>query len=86
MPSGRFFHSNSGPKVNQMTELDGTDAAAPLLTYNEAVDWINGLIPFGIRPGLERIESLMSMLGNPHQRLKFIHVAGTNGKGSTCAF
>lgn len=45
MPSGRFFHSNSGPKVNQMTELDRTDAAAPLLTYNEAVDWINGLIP-----------------------------------------
>lgn len=86
MPSGRFFHSNSGPKVNQMTELDATDAAAPLLTYNEAVDWINGLIPFGIRPGLERIENLMSMLGNPHQRLKFIHVAGTNGKGSTCAF
>lgn len=69
-----------------MTELDGTDAAAPLLTYDEAVDWINGLIPFGIRPGLERIEGLMSMLGNPHQRLKFIHVAGTNGKGSTCAF
>ncbi len=86
MPSGRFFQSNSGPKVNQMTELDGTDAAAPLLTYDEAVDWINGLIPFGIRPGLERIEGLMSMLGNPHQRLKFIHVAGTNGKGSTCAF
>ncbi|QOS80808.1 bifunctional folylpolyglutamate synthase/dihydrofolate synthase [Paenibacillus sp. JNUCC31] len=69
-----------------MTELNGTDTAAPLLTYDEAVNWINGLIPFGIRPGLERIEGLMSRLGNPHQRLKFIHVAGTNGKGSTCAF
>ena len=69
-----------------MTELNGTGVDAPLYTYDEAVDWINGLIPFGIRPGLERITELMSLLGNPHQRLKFIHVAGTNGKGSTCAF
>ncbi|MBP2000407.1 dihydrofolate synthase/folylpolyglutamate synthase [Paenibacillus shirakamiensis] len=58
----------------------------PLRTYDEAVQWINGLIPFGIRPGLERILALMDQLGNPHQRLKFIHVAGTNGKGSSCAF
>lgn len=80
------LQSNREPKVNQMTELNGTDKASPLQTYDEAVEWINGLIPFGIRPGLDRIESLMSQLGNPHQRLKFIHVAGTNGKGSTCAF
>ncbi|WP_046228331.1 bifunctional folylpolyglutamate synthase/dihydrofolate synthase [Paenibacillus dauci] len=59
---------------------------APLHTYEQAVEWINNLIPFGIRPGLERIEQLMQLLGNPHRRLKFIHVAGTNGKGSTCAF
>lgn len=59
---------------------------APLQSYEEAVDWINGLIPFGIRPGLERIEKLLEQLGNPERRLKFIHVAGTNGKGSTCAF
>ncbi|WP_424768128.1 bifunctional folylpolyglutamate synthase/dihydrofolate synthase [Paenibacillus sp. sgz302251] len=58
----------------------------PLHSYQEAVDWITGLIPFGIRPGLERIERLMELLENPHRRLKFIHVAGTNGKGSTCAF
>ncbi|MFC3750638.1 bifunctional folylpolyglutamate synthase/dihydrofolate synthase [Paenibacillus sp. GCM10012306] len=59
---------------------------APLGTYREAVDWINSLIPFGIRPGMERILLMMERLGNPHRRLKFIHVAGTNGKGSTCAF
>jgi len=58
----------------------------PFETYSEAVEWITGLIPFGIRPGLERIEQLMELLGNPHRRLKFIHVAGTNGKGSTCAY
>ncbi|WP_114497142.1 bifunctional folylpolyglutamate synthase/dihydrofolate synthase [Fontibacillus phaseoli] len=57
-----------------------------LQSYGEAVDWINGLIPFGIRPGLERIHLLMDRLGNPQRRLKFIHVAGTNGKGSSCAF
>ncbi|MFC7678084.1 bifunctional folylpolyglutamate synthase/dihydrofolate synthase [Paenibacillus sp. GCM10028914] len=59
---------------------------APLQSYDEAVEWINGLIPFGIRPGLERIEGMLEQLGNPERRLKFIHVAGTNGKGSTCAF
>ena len=36
--------------------------------------------------GLERISELLERLGNPHNRLRFVHVAGTNGKGSTCAF
>ncbi|MHA0857058.1 bifunctional folylpolyglutamate synthase/dihydrofolate synthase [Paenibacillus sp. CMAA1364] len=58
----------------------------PFTTYHEAVHWINGLIPFGIRPGLSRMELMMEQLGRPERRLKFIHVAGTNGKGSTCAF
>jgi len=39
----------------------------------------------GIKPGLEKISSLLDSLGNPHQRLAVIHVAGTNGKGSVCA-
>lgn len=69
-----------------MEQMIGSGSAAPLSSYTEAVDWINSLIPFGIRPGLERIERLMEMLGHPHRKLKFIHVAGTNGKGSTCAF
>ncbi|MFD2116485.1 bifunctional folylpolyglutamate synthase/dihydrofolate synthase [Paenibacillus yanchengensis] len=56
-----------------------------LQSYDEAVEWINGLIPFGIRPGLSRIEKMMELLGNPERRLQFIHVAGTNGKGSTCS-
>lgn len=69
-----------------MEEIIGSGPAAPLGSYAEAVEWIDGLIPFGIRPGLERIELLMEKLGHPHRKLKFIHVAGTNGKGSTCAF
>ncbi|MEK5239304.1 folylpolyglutamate synthase/dihydrofolate synthase family protein [Paenibacillus sp. FSL L8-0470] len=69
-----------------MEEIIGGGGTAPLSSYTEAVEWINSLIPFGIRPGLERIELLMEKLDRPHRKLKFIHVAGTNGKGSTCAF
>ncbi|RUT40684.1 bifunctional folylpolyglutamate synthase/dihydrofolate synthase [Paenibacillus anaericanus] len=69
-----------------MGESTDKEMDSELKDYKEAVEWINGLIPFGIRPGLERIELLLERLGNPHRRLKFIHVAGTNGKGSSCAF
>lgn len=54
------------------------------MTFNEAVDFYHSLERFGIKPGLERIERLVRELGSPHKKLKFIHVAGTNGKGSTC--
>ncbi|CAM3501782.1 bifunctional folylpolyglutamate synthase/dihydrofolate synthase [Marinicrinis lubricantis] len=55
-----------------------------LHTYEEAVSWINNLIPFGIKPGLKRMEALAEAFEHPERRLKVIHVAGTNGKGSTC--
>ncbi|WP_148505376.1 bifunctional folylpolyglutamate synthase/dihydrofolate synthase [Paenibacillus beijingensis] len=55
-------------------------------SYEEARQWIEGLVPFGIRPGLDRVKELMERLGHPERRLKFIHVAGTNGKGSVCAY
>jgi dihydrofolate synthase/folylpolyglutamate synthase len=41
---------------------------------------------FGVHLGLERIERLLATLGNPHHRIPIIHVAGTNGKGSVCAY
>ncbi|MBE9168615.1 bifunctional folylpolyglutamate synthase/dihydrofolate synthase [Pleurocapsales cyanobacterium LEGE 06147] len=41
---------------------------------------------FGVNLGLERIERLLANLGNPQQQVPFIHVAGTNGKGSVCAY
>lgn len=41
---------------------------------------------FGVNLGLERIEHLLEDLGNPHRRVPIIHVAGTNGKGSVCAY
>ncbi|GBF73924.1 bifunctional folylpolyglutamate synthase/dihydrofolate synthase [Paenibacillus sp. 598K] len=55
-------------------------------TYEEARDWIESLVPFGIRPGLDRIRLLLERFDHPERRLKFIHVAGTNGKGSVCAY
>lgn len=58
----------------------------PFQTYDEAVNWIVGLVNFGIKPGLIRMEAMMEKLVHPERRLKFIHVAGTNGKGSTCAY
>ncbi|MUT64519.1 folylpolyglutamate synthase/dihydrofolate synthase family protein [Paenibacillus sp. NEAU-GSW1] len=71
-------------QLNDNNALAGQDGG--LQSYAEAVDWINSLIPFGIRPGLDRIAKLLELLGNPHRRLKFIHIAGTNGKGSVSAF
>ena len=54
------------------------------MTYEEALDNVYGRLVFGIKPGLERISALLDRLGAPHKQLKFVHVAGTNGKG-TCS-
>jgi dihydrofolate synthase/folylpolyglutamate synthase len=55
------------------------------MTYTQAVEFFHSFLKFGINPGLERIKALCEKLGNPQNELKFIHVAGTNGKGSTSA-
>ena len=54
------------------------------MNYNEALNYIHSLEVFGSRPGLTRISELLNALGNPQKDIKFIHVAGTNGKGSVC--
>ncbi len=53
------------------------------MLYMEALQYIHSLNVFGSRPGLERITELLKVLGNPEDGLEVIHVAGTNGKGST---
>lgn len=53
------------------------------MNYNQTLNFIHSLNKFGIKPGLERIRALMSELSNPQDTLEFVHVAGTNGKGST---
>ena len=52
---------------------------------NEALEYIHSINWTFCKPGLERIEALCNRLGNPQNNLKFIHVAGTNGKGSFCS-
>jgi len=55
------------------------------VTYAAAIEFLYGLRLFGAKLGLENAFRLAALAGNPHHRLRFIHVAGTNGKGSTCA-
>lgn len=54
------------------------------MDYNKSVEYIHSLLRFGMKPGMERITALLDKLGNPQNSLKFIHVAGTNGKGTVC--
>jgi len=55
------------------------------VTYTEAIQFLYGLRLLGAKFGLENTYKLAALAGNPQNRLRFIHVAGTNGKGSTCA-
>ncbi|MCR5636771.1 MAG: bifunctional folylpolyglutamate synthase/dihydrofolate synthase [Clostridiales bacterium] len=55
------------------------------MEYEKAVEAICSLKKFGSRPGLDSIKELLDRLDNPQNKLKYIHVAGTNGKGSVCA-
>lgn len=54
--------------------------------YELAIEYIASLKSVGIVPGLERIKELLRRFDNPQDKLSVIHVAGTNGKGSICAF
>ena len=55
------------------------------MNYSETLSYIHSVSGHFCKPGLERITALCNALGNPQRDLKFIHVAGTNGKGSFCA-
>ncbi len=78
-----------GEKAKQTTQgvrNEGSpDATFRPMSYEEALDYIHHVTWRGSRLGLERTRELLERIGNPHQKLKFVHVAGTNGKGSTCA-
>lgn len=56
------------------------------MNYQEALAYIHSLIQFGSKPGLDRVSRLVSLAGSPEKDLKFIHVAGTSGKGSTASY
>ena len=56
------------------------------MNYQEALSYINDKDKFGSRLGLASIGKLLELLGNPHLGLNYLHVAGTNGKGSTSSY
>jgi dihydrofolate synthase / folylpolyglutamate synthase len=56
-----------------------------MMNYSEAIQFLYDLRLFGLKFGLENTRHLAAMAGQPQDKLRFIHVAGTNGKGSTCA-
>lgn len=56
------------------------------MKYQEALDYIDSLKKYGIVPGLDTIRELCRRLGNPQDELQFVHIAGTNGKGSVLAY
>ena len=55
------------------------------MDYKEALAYISGVAFFGSKPGLARIGALLEKLGEPQKKLRFVHIAGTNGKGSCAA-
>lgn len=55
------------------------------MNYRDALAWLYGSQTFGIKLGLDNTRRLLAAAGDPHEKLRFLHVAGTNGKGSTCA-
>lgn len=56
------------------------------MNYQQAMDYIEEISGLGIVPGLDSIRELCTRIGNPQERLRFVHIAGTNGKGSTLAY
>ena len=68
-----------------LSKTKGTKTAGKTMNYDEAIEYIHGVNWTFCKPGLERIGELCNRLGNPQDKLKFIHVAGTNGKGSFCS-
>lgn len=56
------------------------------MTYSESLAWLYATQQFGVKLGLDNTLHLLDAVGNPHDGLRIFHVAGTNGKGSVCAF
>ena len=56
-----------------------------MMNANQAIEYIHSVCWKGSIPGLERTQELLAKMGNPEKKLKFVHIAGTNGKGSTAA-
>ena len=54
------------------------------MEYSKALNYLTNSCKFGSKRGLDNFKKLLKLMDNPHENLKVIHVAGTNGKGSCC--
>ncbi|HUW63199.1 MAG TPA: folylpolyglutamate synthase/dihydrofolate synthase family protein [Spirochaetia bacterium] len=66
--------------------MTGKGAKIQAMDYDSAIAYLQELTKFGFNFGLGRVQELLHRLGDPHLKLRVIHVGGTNGKGSMCAF
>lgn len=73
-------------KISSLTYGRSSFGEVLFLFYQQAVDYILNIEKFGSSYGLQTVSSLLQRLGNPQNNLKFVHIAGTNGKGSTSCF
>ncbi len=64
----------------------GVLASKDMTHYHDAIRYLYSLQKFGIKFGLSKTSNLLKALGNPHESQKYVHIAGTNGKGSVAAF
>lgn len=71
--------------VRRQLGIDRGIKSKSMMSYDEAISYIHSVNWTFCKPGLERVERLCHALGDPQDKLIFIHVAGTNGKGSFCA-
>ncbi len=78
MRTGIFTRMGLWPTMNQDKDLKITNA-------EEAIAYIHSVCWKGSIPGLSRTQNLLELMGNPQKKLKYVHIAGTNGKGSTAA-
>ncbi len=77
-------HHSEEKRINDgMSNAMGSSLEA---SYLSAVDYIYSIPRFAKKGGIEQTRSLMALIGNPQNDFRYIHVAGTNGKGSVCAF
>lgn len=81
MDSFIFIHMNNNDRVG-LTAQQYKDKNTQ---YKKAIDILTSQGKFYINLGIERVQKILEIKGNPEKRLNFIHVAGTNGKGSVCA-
>jgi dihydrofolate synthase/folylpolyglutamate synthase len=85
--TGHFPHESGRAALPRRPEIGDAQQRVPtnIIGYTEAIQFLYNLRLFGAKFGLENTFKLAALAGNPQDWLRFIHVAGTNGKGSTCA-